>query len=960
MRNNIFKISKKLSVLIAFFLISINAKSQNDSSAIQGLIDRIVSLDEEIRNNPALQVDNFNPNDSASLPIGIVKEIGNTIYAICIDSARFTPQGAFFSVYMALDFPGADRKIAFAAKNVQFNPQGVIVSNGARLQLVNQQVVNLGPKMQMVFKDDGKNFIEWDCNGYKQTGLSIDFVLNGDLLVNALDPNLPVKAEMEMIIEDLNNLSFVLDDMDPFKVKGAEDFTFALSNIVIDRSEFSTPSGVVLSPQALAMYNGDINSWKGFYAQNVLITLPEKMNKNDQPMQLYANDMLIDDAGLSGSFGGNNLFSTTEGSMEGKWGFSVDNLQVDIVCNHFTSGTMTGDVSVPPLDDKIFNYNASISENPNSDKLDYSFVVSPENGPITINALKSKITLAPSSQLVVESVNGKFIPTATLTGDWTVDFSKAKISGIAFQDLTITSQSPYITSGIFSLVSNQSQSQCTKFPISVSNFGMGLTPQNQLTVFGDIGLNIGGDNVNFGVNTSVQVITKLENNAQGQLRLKYDRFAISDIAIDCQTSAFHLLGLISIRNDDPIFGDLFYGSISLMIDDVLDGPIMVSAGFGKMPTYKYWFTDASLPITIPVMAGLNITSLYGGVQNRVSSTLTTTELLDRVAGQISLNPNANTGSAIPFVPDANMGLTFRAGVGLAATSEKVFNGDVVLSVAFNANGGFQSIEFAGRAFMMVKRDERQNTNGSKVWGQVLVSYDNSTKVLDADISASMVVPSVLTGGLNIKFHIDQNDWYFWLNRPSNRAYVNLLGLFTAQTYFMIGTQIEAIPPPPSYVANIVGYTGGGIDLAAVGNGSGFCTGLDISASFGGEFPKTTKWRGYVGVNVGIGFDVMVFNAQNAKCAGSNDPIGVNGYYAIGQIYAYLGGSFGARKYKDDGSLKKEYPLGSLQMAALLQGKLPKPSYVYGAVGIQCEILGIINFTFNADIEFGDNCTIVGI
>ena len=67
--------------------------------------NRILSLDEEIRNNPGAQANNFNPEDSASLPIGIVKEIGNTIYIICIDSARFTPQGAFFSVYMAMDFP---------------------------------------------------------------------------------------------------------------------------------------------------------------------------------------------------------------------------------------------------------------------------------------------------------------------------------------------------------------------------------------------------------------------------------------------------------------------------------------------------------------------------------------------------------------------------------------------------------------------------------------------------------------------------------------------------------------------------------------------------------------------------------------------------------------------------------------------------------------------------------------
>jgi hypothetical protein len=642
--------------------------------------------------------------------------------------------------------------------------------------------------------------------------------------------------------------------------------------------------------------------------------------------------------------------------MNNSWGFSIANLQVGFTCNQLTSGAISGIVIVPPLDDKSFAYSASMSRNPQTNKLDYTFILSIGSEPISIQAFKSRLTLNPSSRLVVQSINNKFIPSATLTGSWTVDFSKAKISGVSFQDLTITTQSPYITSGVFSLVSNQNSSNCTRFPISLSNIGMALTPQNQLSFFADIGLNIGGDNITFGVNTSVKVITKLENNEEGKLRIKYDRFAINDIVFNCKTTAFHLQGLISTRNDDPVFGDLFFGSISLKIEGVLDDPLMVSAGFGKFPEYKYWFTDVSLPITIPVMTGLNITSIYGGVQNRVSSTLTTVELLDRVAGQINTTPTSS-GSAIPFVPNPNMGLTFRAGVGLSATIEKVFNGDVLLSVAFNSSGGFQSIDFAGRAFMMVKRSERQQTNVSKVWGNVLVSYDNSVKVLDAQLNAGMIVPGVLDGGLNIKFHIDQNDWYFWLNRPTQRATVNLLNVFTVQTYFMIGTQIEAIPPPPSYVADIVGYSGSSIDLNAVGNGSGFCTGLQIGVSFGGEFPKSTNWRGFVQLDVGGGFDVMIFNAENTRCAGSSSPIGVNGYYAIGQVYVYLGGALGARKYKN-GELKNQYNVGSLQIAALLQGKLPKPSYVYGAVGIQCEVLGIIKFHFTADVEFGTNCNFV--
>jgi hypothetical protein len=927
--------------------------SQNGgNSAADQLIDRIMSVHDEVMNNPKLQVRNFLGLDSTSLPVGIVKEIGNTIYTICIDSARFTPEGAFFSAYMAMDFPGANGKIAFAAKNIRFNPQGVIVSGGAKLQLVSKNTIKIGPKFEMVFKDDGKNFVEWDCNGYKQAGLSIDFIFSTNLIKNAADTSQPVKASMEVVVADLNNIVFSLPSITPFYVKGAEDFIFSLQDITIDRSEYSTPSGVSLSPQNLAAYNNDRAAWKGFYAGNASVTLPAKLSKNEQPMEIYASNLLIDDAGFSGSFGVDNLF--TDGKMAG-WGFSVTKLEVGFTCNELTSGLVKGAVTVSPLDNKSFNYSANMSRNPNTDKLDYTFVLSIGNEPITIQAFKSTLTLESSSKLVVQSVNNKFVPTATLTGSWTVDFTKAKITGVRFQDLTITTQAPYITNGYFSLVANQSESNCTKFPVSLNNVGMSFS-QNQLAFGAEIGLVIGGDNVSFGVNTAVKVYTKLEEDAGGKLRLKYDRFAISDISFACSTSVFTIQGVISVRNDDPVFGDLFYGSISLKIENLLKSPLMVSAGFGKFPDYKYWFTDVSVPIRIPVMTGVYITSIYGGVQNRVATTLSTQQRLDRVAGNISIAP----GMAIPFVPDPNMGLTFTAGVGISAEVEKVFNGDVLLSVSFNSSGGFQSILFAGQAFMMVKRSERQKSNATKVQGTVTVSYDNAQKVFDAQIGAIFVVPNILDGNLSIKIHIDENNWYFWLNRPSQRATVNLIDLFHVQTYFMIGTQIEAIPPPPSYVTNIVGSGHiNQLDLNALGNGSGFCTGLEIGVHFGGEFPKNTKWRGYVGLDVGAGFDVMVFNSENSRCSGSSDPIGVNGYYAMGQVYAYLSGGLGARKYKD-GELKKQYDVGSMAVAGLLQGKLPKPSYVYGAVGVKCTVLFVITFHFDVDVEFGNDCNIVSM
>jgi len=928
------------------------SRAQEDST--QTLYNKIISLDETIRNDVSKQTNSFNPSDTASLPIGIVREIGNAKYIVCVDSAWFTPDGAFFNVYMALMPPNSDKPIAFAAKGIQFNPKGVSVANGARLQLVSQQVVNIGPKLQMVFKDDGQNFVEFDCNGYKLAGLSIDFIFDSESFENATNPNLPVSASMQLTAGDLSDITYQLQQITPFRLRSAKDFVFEMQNVIVDFSDLSTPSGVPANYINTAALPGGLPSWTGFYAQNISVKLPQKMSSpNGPPTEIYAANMIIDDSGLSGQFGANNLLS--DGDMSGAWGFSIENLSVDIAHNTLVAGMMNGDITVPQLDDQVLDYDANMYQTEGDEKLAFNFTVSPENT-LTLGSFKSELTLSPCSQINIATVGNQFLPSAVLTGAWTVDFEKARFDGIAFQDVHLSSNAPYFTSGIFSLTPNASNTNLFRFGVSLNQVGITQTTQGELAFTVGLGMNFGESPNTFGVNTNARVITQRSSGNDGYDRFSFQSFAVDDIQIYANTTAFQLNGVVSVREDDPVFGDLFFGSLSLQLA-MMDNPILVSAGFGKLPAHKYWFTEASVPVNIPLGVGLNLTSIYGGVQNRVLSNQTDQQLLNRVAGNI---PSPQNGQLIPFTPDANQGLVFRAGVGLMGKAEKVFNGEAMLTVAFNPNGGFQSIDFIGQAYLMVTRAQRINANARKIFGDISVSYDHANKVFNAGLNAAIIFPGTLSGGLNIAVHIDTNDWYFWLNNPLNRANVNLVNLFYANTYFMIGTQIMSILPPPSYVTNLVGAGGiGNIDMAALNSGGGFATGMEVGVQFGGEFPKDTKWRGFVDVSIAAGFDIMLLNVQNAHCSGITEPVGVNGYYAMGQVYAYLSGALGVRKYKND-KLKNTYNLGSLQVAALLQGKLPKPSYVYGAVGIQANVLGIINFSFNADVEFGTDCTLVGI
>lgn len=959
--------TKRLLFIVFYLLFDFTGNSQIDSVSLAQTRSRAYTLDSIIRANPDKQTDNFSPTDHASLPIGICKKIGDIIYVICIDSARFTSQGATFDVYMAIDWPGAYGKLAFAAKGVSFNPKGVMPGsdgNPITLKLLGNQRLNLGPKNSIVFKGDGSNYIQWGCNGYERANINADILFSQELIHK---PNGgQVKANIQVNVADLSKI-MLQTTMDPFVVKGLDDFEFRVNQLVVDRNDSINPTGIHL-PSATSNLYPNIGNWTGFYASNLTVKLPEKLSRRSGgETTVGVNDLVIDDNGVSGDFFATGIFGVGEGDMD-SWGFSIDSLVLGIEYNHLVDGRLSGKVRVEPLNNAEFAYRAGVYKQNDNSPIIYDFTARTVNNyTYQLPMFSSTLRLAPNCQIHVQVVAGKFTPDITLNGSLTYNGAKARLNKLTFQSLNIGTKAPYIYGGVFALTSDSvgedgEPNKVARLPISLNYLELGIT-QSQVILKVDLSLKLGGDeNSNsFGASTFVGVITKRVTDSDGRQRLAFDKFKIYDIALSVNTNVFVLNGLLSIRDDDPVYGDMFFGSLSFKVNAIMNDFAGASVGFGKLNGKRYWYIDASVPLTIPIGQFALITNLFGGVQYGVRSTLTPAQKLDRAfSGAMNPSQGAPTSSAIPFVPDATMGLGFNAGVALVAIpGESVLNGEAIFSIQFNANGGLANLNFFGRATMLVTRSERSSSNATKVEGSISVNYDNVNKVFDAQVDALVVVPGILQGNCNLKIHIDKHDWYFWLNRPSNRATIEVLNLFTANTYFMVGTQIDPMPPPPSYVTNLISASPIiSTDMSSVSTGNGFATGMMISANFGGEFPKETNWRGYAYASVGAGFDITMFKlSPTAHCSGSTGKVGFNNWYLMGQVYAWLSGGMGVRHYKD-GELKKEYSVASIDAAALLQGRLPKPTFVYGAVGFSVKLLGIINLDFQADIEIGNDCQII--
>ncbi|MEP1026341.1 MAG: hypothetical protein ABJG68_09040 [Crocinitomicaceae bacterium] len=923
--------------------------------------------------DPEKQIGGFDPNSAPSLPIGLVQDVGESKMIICIDSAYFLPDGAYFSAYMAIDFPDGDKKIAFAAKNIKFNPEGVQGGEQAKLQLVSEHLINLGPNTQLFLPDDGSCYVNWGCNGFESVNLHGKFLLNGRIL-EPVEPiqngnDSTVTAEFDVNVQDLHNMVAQVD-FTPFTISGLKDFEFTVTQASVDMSDVENPAGVTLPAVYNSMYPGDIKLWKGFHIKYFEVKLPESMDAHDEPTELYAQDMFIDDAGVTGFVGANNVLNLGDGETDGKWGFSIDKLELGFTTNSLTTGKMDGEISVPVMDDNSLEYKACISKNPETNKPDYSFAVNTDKD-MTASALNSTLKIDSTSVLSMTLQNNKFKPKLVLNGDWTLDKENAKFEGIKFQTVTINSQQPYVSNGSFGLISPL---ECTMggFSVALNQLELGVYPDGLLGVKAGIGLNFskdessqtssGGDTTttnSLSVVGGFEVKAEFAHNTQGKPELEFESFNIHDIALNAQTNAFALTGVVKFKKDDPVWGNGFIGEASMELTSVLDDPISMYCAFGKVNSYRYWAVDVTAPMPGEGinLGNLRLTSLSGGLSWHMKDQRTVDDIM--VAANTP-DLSGNDGMSSSYVPDETIGLGFSAGVGYVYNSEKVLHGEVVFGVQFNANGGLSSILLAGDAYNMITKKQRKDAvNPNYIKGTVAIGYDNQEKIFDMQMAMNAQFQNAITADLWAQLYISEPLWFFHLGTPSNPCSVNFLNFATANAYFMFGQDLPPMPAPPPQVSSVLNGFNAGRDDVQIASGNGIGMGANLHVGLGGD-PKNVfgNWYAYASGYLGAGFDMTLYKyAETSHCQGTTGPFGANYWYMNGQLYAYGGFSAGAMRIVNE-EPKADFPIISASMAMLLQGKFPKPSYVYGGINLQANVMNIFDLNITMDFDAGTDCQIV--
>ncbi len=919
--------------------------------------------------------DKLTENDLASLPIGIARETPSGPFVIAIDSAYSTDRGWFFSAYASVTLPGTTQPIAFAAKNIGFNNGGLSTSSQVKLMLVSAIRIPLNENVLIELPADGRNFLEWDCNGFKSVNLKGNFIFSDGTLEPDTDvvPNqTAVTASFEINTGDLHNILMAVN-ITPFKIKGLKDLSFEVRNATADFSDIANPAGFSFPQEYQQSFGANIVLWRGFFLSDVSIRIKGFAAEGQKDPTISARNLLIDDLGVSGLFTASNLLALQGGSANG-WPLSVDQLSVKLKFSKLTGGSLAGLLSVPFLGDEPVPYTAQM-EQVESD-LNYRFSLATGEDKEYPTPFSATLKIKKGSIIAVERKEGKFFPSTKLQGSLKIKGKLLKIDEVKFQDLALTSEKPYILGGKFSLVTS-GEPKSNGFPIRLTEIKMAVA-QGEAAISFHAALNLmNASDKGFAAETTIQLLAGVEEklipSASGEpgaqptkkQEWKFKKVKINDIVIGAGqkgTTAIAFNGKLSVYNDDPVYGDGFRGSIDLTVRKILENGIKVNAYFGSKDTYRYWHVDAYVPAKVPLVAPLYISGFMGGASYKMVRQQKFVPDFNKIGADVDMTDNKDPEAGI-YLPDETAGLSLMAGVTLIAANDAAVNADAMLELTFNQGGGLRSAAFTGTAFFFVPTKSRGRTTNGKapsapVYASLNMLFDNDNDVFHANLKTYLNFANVIKGvGPNnlvgeAVIHVDKQNWYFYVGRPSQMFGVDIAKLAVAQTYFMIGSQIEPMPPPPPEVLEVIDDIDPGSkrEPTSLKGGRGFATG----AHFRIGFDSKDKLRPfYILVAIGAGADIMLMDYGDAQCKGRSGPIGMDGWYASGQAYVFLKGKVGIRVKR------KDFDILSLGAAALLQAKLPNPTWMKGQLAGKYSVLGgLVKGKFNLKMEVGEQCEII--
>ena len=893
------------------------------------------------------------------LPIGLDNAVDGFPMTIGIIGMVFTDTIATLNAVASYLLPdlGPNIGLGVGARGIPLQPGGLGINEGT-LYLAEDigvdQSGSFGFRFKAPTQSDSGTYMMWDCKGFKELRLRADILFPRDWLIPVPDNSEKVAAKILTTVRKPGDWIASVS-MDSCEIVGSSGMILSVKEMTYDHSDVQNPIGIVFPPNYPKGTPG--SDWHGFFIKNATVTLPKELQtfQGGAP-KINVNNMIIDGAGFTASFIASNVIQYPQGNF-GEWGASIDTVSVNFVCSSLTDGRMAGRFQIPIADSALV-YSATLSTL-QSGKMKFLFNIHPTSE-VKASVWCATLGLDPSSRIELADSSGKFWATATLNGNFSIngkvgDLPKIDLQLLQFQNVVLTTNAPYIKTGTWKFGSPDHS--MSGFPITLSD--VGIATGQRKNGFG-VGLKFSfkanlSDIISGQTSLSIWGVLNL-GNSSGQ-KFAFDGVDVDTIKIKADLGAVFAEGSIVLYHDDATFGNGFRGAISATF--VKTVKVEAVAQFGSVNGYRYWYVDASAIFESGITFGpVAMYGIGGGAWYHMKAG----DLPSSING--SPSPASAAGSSLSgltFTPDQTVDLGFLANAHVGISGGKqVFVCGITLGAQF-VNGGIGSMFLTGKGYILSSETsviDILSKQDATVLADVSIKYDFVNSVFEGNFQfqTGSKYKNVFLAQGEMNFHFDPVNWHVLIGTPDKRIKLTLLSLAKVDAYIMAGTDI----PAPDFnnfqhKSDIEQAIGQKLPVArsplSGGPVSGFA--LGASLSYTGDF---TFLVFYAHMDFGMGFDMAIINMSNAVCSNSNEPVGINGWFGYGDLYAYVNFKMGIRV--DMTFVKGDFPILDMGAGALCRFQAPNPIWVQGIVGGHFSILGGLveghaAFTF----EIGEKCAV---
>ncbi len=830
--------------------------------------------------------------------------------------------------------------------------------------------VYFGKNIRVEFKRG--TYAEFDCEGITKFHANADIVIDSTGLVfynenNEISNTVP-RFSATLDFEDVNDFTFSLDQKVKFGFRDLKDWIFSLERLDFDNSEVVTNTQIKF-PEGYFSQSAEKNLWRGVSIGRSSLQFPKSFNKGtDDVITVNCDYFIIDDNGFTLSANVRNIGWQLDKSKP--FAINVDNAEFRMHKNDIKKVAFDGDLNWKALG-RFSEHHYEAYYNEASKEFDLKTNLGDS---LVLNFICAELELDKASKLDLKIRDGKFLPSVTAHGKLTIKAgekaSALNIPQLGFQNMYIGLESPYFNPGTWSLegvaTSKFAGMELQLNKLSFNNNSLNLDVDMQ---FGDI-VKAGG---------AFHILGDFKN-------FKFQEFQISRFSLGYTSNTFTIYGNAAFEKNDPTYGNYFRGDVKVKFVDLFE--INATGLFGKINSNKYFFADllmesGSTLFVIP--PAFNVYGIGGGAYRHMKQT---SEVL----------PAGKTESGIYYKPDMNVGFGFTAALKFGIVNKNFCDAKTTLEIQFNNHWGLNFVQFKGDAVFLNgnekfgsivesankyiqavnKANQMADKDGSQlpipeVKGQYpftassLVKYDNTNKSFFAYLRAYLNLGVIHGKGDDNKLvdataYFGPDKWYTYLGRPNDRCGIvaDLGSIFhlDINSYFMAGKIDARLPDPDPRLKSLFKESQWqsfekrkstpSLDEAdGVAFGVGFSTGL-----------KVNPWPFYASLDVATGGEFLLANyGKNAHCKGSSSTIGINGWYANAQLWAYLDAQLGIQvKFLRK---KRKFTIFDAAAGAILQGAGPNPFYFTGLVGCKYKVLGgLFKGTCSLKFEIGEPCEIV--